>query len=70
MRQPFPGDDLPGNLRNHLCEEIKAAIIAVDSFLDYELPGGTVRNLQASRKELSRAWSSAMAAALIAEEVG
>ena len=69
MRQPFPGDDLPGNLRNHLGEEIKDVIRTVDGFLEHELPSGAVRNLQATRKELSRAWASVMAAALISEEV-
>ena len=45
MRQPFPGDDLPGNLRNHLGEEIKDVIRTVDGFLEHELPSGAVRNL-------------------------
>ena len=66
MRKQFPGD-LSANLREHLAEDIKTTIRTLDQFLEHELPSGTVRNLQASRKELSRAWSSTMAAALIAD---
>ena len=66
MREPFDGH-LPSNLRNHLAEEIKGAIQTLDGFLEFNLPTGTVRNLQAARKELHRGWSSAMAAAMVAE---
>ena len=68
MRYPYVGD-LPDNLRDHLAEDIKAVIRTLDQFLEHELPSGAVRNLQATRKELSRAWASVMAAALISEEV-
>ena len=68
MRRPYVGD-LPDNLRDHLAEDIKAVIRTLDQFLEHELPNGAVSNLQATRKELSRAWASTMAAALTAEEV-
>lgn len=68
MRHPYFGD-LPNNLRDHLAEDIKSVIRTLDQFLESELPGGTIRNLQASQGELCRAWASAMAAALISEEV-
>jgi len=66
MRKPFTGE-LSVNLRDHLGEDIKAVIRTLDHFLEHELPGGTVRNLQGSRKELSRARAITMAAALVAE---
>ena len=45
------------NLRDHLGADIKTVIQTVEQFLELELPSGTVRNLQATRKELNRAWS-------------
>ena len=58
--------DLPGNIRADLPRDINAALEGIEHFLEYRLPHGTLRNLQAAERELKRSLQSIEAAAVIA----
>ena len=68
MRPSFEGDTAL-NIRNVLLPDIKNAIQAVETFLEYEHPSMVARNLSGGLGELIKAKGSIGLAAVAAEQL-